>query len=181
MTIKPQIPAIAALALMPLLGGCMSAVNSSVQHSIAEARQELRTQPLSLHADGQPDAQISTRGELRIGDRPIALDAGQHEAVQAYRDTVVAVADAALEAGAKVSRDATRGMWREVLSGNEERFERRVEASADRLQRNLCPGLADIERVQSRLVGEVPEFAPYAEQMDDELRECRQERTGSNS
>jgi hypothetical protein len=173
MRILARLPALVLLAALPLLSGCLGGIQQEIDASIADARRELREEPLSLQAEGHPDAEITRAGELRIGDAPVALDADQQRAVLAYRDTVLAVADAGLDGGAKIAHGATGAMMLAVLTGNEDRMERRIEASANRLVRGLCPGIAGVRRVQEDLVRQVPQFAPYAERMDDDLDECR--------
>lgn len=165
--------AIALVALLPLLGGCMTVVRHQVSSSIAQARHELHVQPLTMRAEGHPNALIGLDGSLRIGVEPVALAPAQREALLAYRQVVVRVADAGLASGDEMTREATRGMWTAMFSGDDEAFEQRVEARTATMERELCAGVADIRRAELHLIELLPRFRPYAQQLDDAAGECR--------
>ena len=165
--------AAALVALLPLLGGCMTVVRHQVSSSIAHARHELHVQPLTMRAEGHPNALIGLDGSLRIGGEPVALAPAQREALLAYRQIVVAVADAGLASGDAMTREATRGMWKAMFSGDDEAFEQRVESQTASMERELCAGVAEIRRAELRLLDVLPRFKPYAQQLDDEAAGCQ--------
>lgn len=169
--------------LLPALlaaSGCIPGVRGEIDRSIAEARTQLHRDPLALQAEGRPDAAITPGGAFTVDGEPVAIDAGQRQALLDYRAAMIAYADTALdvtaeEAGPLATRATT---WALVglFTGSGEWADRRIEADSARLEervRQLCPELLRAWSAQAELESVLPEFAPYASLEQQDLIDCQ--------
>lgn len=191
---KPSDPAPAA---DPTGAAPGSFLGRQVDKAIDAAREELRAGNLSLgdgiavtvngtrFGSGQgrtnlPKAEITPRGELLVEDRAVAIDEGQRRLLLAYREQVLAIAEAGMDIGsrgAELAGKALGGVAGVVLGGEQaaRTFEATMEAEGERIEREamqLCTLLPELLQRQRRLAAAVPEFAPYARMDQDDVDRC---------
>lgn len=158
---------------------------SSAQQEIDEARLKLQTENLELdHADGQPSAAISPRGDLLIGDQAIDLTPRQRALLLEHRERVLAIANAGLDAaeqGVGLAGSAVGAVPWLIFGGEKaaKRFEQRIEAEAARIEAQalaICDRLPELLEGQQRLAAELPAFAPFASMTQDDIDDCAKDR-----
>lgn len=166
-----------------LLTGCLP--EADIEQSLADAHAEIdqaarliAEENMQLQADGQPDAEITPEGDLLIGGKAVALSAGQRTLLAAHRSQLVGIATEGVQIGRQGVDLAGRAMKSAlfaVLTGNEARFERKMEAEAAKIEASaikLCDRLPALLASQSAVSDAVPEFKPYARVEQSDIAEC---------
>lgn len=166
-----------------LLTGCLP--EADIEQSLADAHAEIdqaarliAEENMQLQADGQPDAEITPEGDLLIGGKAVALSAGQRTLLAAHRRQLVGIATEGVQIGRQGVDLAGRAMKSAlfaVLTGNEARFERKMEAEAAKIEASaitLCDRLPALLASQSAVSDAVPEFKPYARVEQSDIAEC---------
>ncbi|GAB2999935.1 hypothetical protein GCM10010960_01380 [Arenimonas maotaiensis] len=166
-----------------LLTGCLP--EADIEQSLADAHAEIdqaarliAEENMQLQADGQPDAEITPEGDLLIGGKAVALSAGQRTLLAAHRNQLVGIATEGVQIGRQGVDLAGRAMKSAlfaVLTGNEARFERKMEAEAAKIEASaitLCDRLPALLASQSAVSDAVPEFKPYARVEQSDIAEC---------
>ena len=170
-----------------------------VQLDLAAARAELETGNLELGQDLRPGsrgrdedrpdtlprAEITPAGDLLVGGRAVAVDAGQRRELLAYRHQVIDIAIAGIELGersANAAFDAVdQGLFRLMFSAMtgslERRMEKTIRESVEPGVRRICLSLPALYDAQQRLADSVPEFGPYATMQADDVDDCMDEVT----
>lgn len=150
-----------------------AADGGAIDTAIAEARRKLDTENLRLTREGNgPDAEITPTGDLLIGGESIALDAGQREATLAFRRAVHAVAESGMamgKEGVEFAGQAISAVVAGLIAGGADAASANVEAEAGRMAAAglaLCDQVKGLQAAQLRLKTVVPEFAPYANDID---------------
>lgn len=158
---------------------CMSGINREIDDSITQARLELHSEPLTLHAKGRPDAIITPQGKLAIAGKIVPTNPAQSIAVQKYRTAMIAYGDAALdlsakEAGPLARRSVARALWG-TLTGTSDRAGRLIDEDSTRFEeqvQHLCPQLEKAWSAQQSLSAALPGFKPYADLAQKENDQC---------
>lgn len=147
-----------------------TAEGGAMAEAFAEAREKLRTENLPLgHRDGLPKAELSPQGDLLIEGNAVPLTEAQREAALAYRNEVLAVAEAGMvmgEKGADIAGDALALAARGLFGGDTSEAEKAIEAKGKAMEddaQRLCDRIGGLEAAQERLAALVPEFKPYAD------------------
>ena len=166
-----------------LLTGCLP--EADIEQSLADAHAEIdqaarliAEENMQLQADGEPDAEITPEGDLLIGGKAVALSAGQRTLLAAHRNQLVGIATEGVQIGRQGVDLAGRAMKSAlfaVLTGNEARFERKMEAEAAKIEASaitLCDRLPALLASQSAVSDAVPEFKPYARVEQSDIAEC---------
>lgn len=166
-----------------LLTGCLP--EADIEQSLADAHAEIdqaarliAEENMQLQADGQPDAEITPEGDLLIGGKAVALSAGQRTLLAAHRNQLVGIATEGVQIGRQgvdLAGKAMKSALFAVLTGNEARFERKMEAEAAKIEASaitLCDRLPALLASQSAVSDAVPEFKPYARVEQSDIAEC---------
>ncbi len=166
-----------------LLTGCLP--EADIEQSLADAHAEIdqaarliAEENMQLQADGQPDAEITPEGDLLIGGKAVALSAGQRTLLAAHRSQLVGIATEGVQIGRQgvdLAGKAMKSALFAVLTGNEARFERKMEAEAAKIEASaitLCDRLPALLASQSAVSDAVPEFKPYARVEQSDIAEC---------
>ncbi len=166
-----------------LLTGCLP--EAEIEQSLAEANAEIdqaarliAEENMQLQADGKPDAEITPAGDLLIGGKAVALSAGQRALLAEHRTQLVGIATEGVQIGRQgvdLAGKAMKSALFAVLTGNEARFERKVEAEAAKIEASalkLCDRLPALLASQSAVSDAVPEFKPYARVEQSDIAEC---------
>lgn len=166
-----------------LLTGCLP--EADIEQSLADAHAEIdqaarliAEENMQLQADGQPDAEITPEGDLLIGGKAVALSAGQRTLLAAHRSQLVGIATEGVQIGRQgvdLAGKAMKSALFAVLTGNEARFERKMEAEAAKIEASaitLCDRLPALLASQNAVSDAVPEFKPYARVEQSDIAEC---------
>lgn len=165
-------------ALVLALGAtaCGEKVEDVMRKAVAEARESLYEEPIDLSREGvDGTAELTPDGDLLIDGEPVAMNAAQREAALVYREKVLAVAEAGLtvgEEGAALGGEAMAIALGSMLGGDDvdsEEVERKIKAEAGKVKAaamELCRYVLELETEQARFMEIVPEFAPYAKEID---------------
>lgn len=166
-----------------LLTGCLP--EADIEQSLADADAEIdqaarliAEENMQLQADGQPDAEITPEGDLLIGGKAVALSAGQRTLLAAHRSQLVGIATEGVQIGRQgvdLAGKAMKSALFAVLTGNEARFERKMEAEAAKIEASaitLCDRLPALLASQNAVSDAVPEFKPYARVEQSDIAEC---------
>jgi len=149
-----------------------------VREATDKARQEMQSGNYTLHANGQPDAQITAEGELLIDGKRVDTTAAQQTQLLQYRQQIQAVALAGMDvgvAGANLGARAAGEALKGVFSGNTDGMEARINAEADRLKaqaQQICTQMPALLATQQALAASLPAFAPYAKMDQTDVDEC---------
>ena len=179
-------PTIALLLSTLLLTACMP--QADIERSLAEANAEIdhaarliAEENMQLQAEGRPDAEITPAGDLLIDGKAVAVSAEQRALLVSHRTQLAAIATEGVQIGRQgvdLAGKAMKSALFAVLTGNGERFERRMEAEAAKIEasaRVLCERLPALLASQNALADAVPEFKPYAKMTQDDVGQCAQE------
>jgi hypothetical protein len=156
-----------------------SRVEGQVQRGLDEARGRLATEPMELHADGEPDAEIDPDGTFRVDGKVVATTPEQRALLQAYHGELVGIAEAGIAIGgqaAALAGTAVKEAIRGIFSGNPDDVEKRVEVEARKIEvdaERICLRVAALKQAQDRAAAAIPEFAPYATMTNSDVEECR--------
>lgn len=150
------------------------------QAAADQARATRATRDFTLSARGQPRAQITPQGQLRIDGHDVVMTAAQRTQLLAYRRQLEAIAVAGLEigaSGADLGAQAAVEALKGVLSGTADSGTARIGARADQLRAQadaLCARLPALLSTQQALAASLPAFAPYASLDASTLDDCGQ-------
>lgn len=156
-------------------------VESNVETAMDEARRELATGNISLDASGQPDAEITPKGDLLIDGKAVPVTAAQRALLVDYRAQLVGVAAAGMDVGKQGAKLAARAVGeavRGIFSGKPDDVEKRVEAQAEPIRQaalKLCDRLPGLYQAQQSLAASLPAFKPYAKMDLDDVEDCRKD------
>ena len=189
----PEPPAPPAPPSAPDASGAQTAIGRTVEKAINEAREELRTENISIsngpniningreirRASDQPKAEITPQGDLLIEGKAVEIDAAQRKLLLDYREHILAVAEAGMAMGIKGADLAGKAISETIgglFSGNTGQVEQRIEAEAEKLEaeaKQLCAQLPPMLELQQQLSASLPAFKPYAtmtrEDIDDSM------------
>jgi hypothetical protein len=177
-------------------------IGRQVEKAITEARQELRTQNISIndgfnlnvngkqvHSSdaGLPKAEITPQGDLLIDGKAVALDAGQRERLLAYRGHLIGIAEAGMAIGAQgadIAGEALAGVAGAIFGGKEgeQAFEQRMEAQGKKIEAEavkLCTLLPGLLASQQSLAASLPAFKPYARMTQQDIDDCGKDTKGN--
>lgn len=122
---------------------------------------------LVAHASGQPNAYITTDGNLRIGDRAIDTTPQQRALLKNYYGESRALVDAGVavgKAGAELGIHAIGDTISGLLSGKSDQAQQGIETQAnaiDATAQKLCASLNQLRDTQQAIAAQLPAFTPY--------------------
>ncbi len=134
---------------------------------------------IAVHAPNRPDADISAAGDLSIAGKSIPASPTQHDLLKHYYATALALRDHGIatgEAGAAVAGKALSSVAAGLASGNTDKIDAEVNASAAKVTAKaalICNDLADIRSIQQTLATQLEVLRPYALIKADEADRCR--------
>lgn len=154
------------------LGGCNSH-QVSIDDDITLAGDHV-----ALHVSGRPDAEISAAGDLSIGSTPVSVTPAQRELLKSYYSDTLAVRDHGIAtgvAGANVAGTALSSVAKGLASGNTDKIDAEVNASAAKVEAqaaNICADLQRIHATQETLSAQLEAFRPYASVAANQVDDC---------
>jgi hypothetical protein len=157
----------AAVLLAAFSTAPAAAVSIHIDTDIDGAEIEIEDDDVLVVVDGA-EARISPAGELFVDGRRVRVGERDQRDLVRYNSGMHWVEDHAIDLGlqgAGLAVSALGEAFAAVLTGDEKRAERRIEARADQLEndaRELCDELRRIERIQNRLAANVTHFRPFA-------------------
>ena len=191
---------IAALLPFAAHAGPRSDISADLADARREVRAELAQERIRLEHDNlslgdtlhfgrqnhsrsdakQPRGEITPAGDLLIDGKAVAIDAGQRRQLLDYRNRVIDLAHAGIDAGEKAALlaiDATDvSLFHLIVGGLTGSLERRVESTVQReLQPailQICHRLPQLRESQQSLAASVPAFRPYATLRSDDVANC---------
>lgn len=155
------------------VGGCSGSHQVSIDDDIT-----LSGDHVSLHVSGRPDAEISAAGDLSIGSTAVSVTPAQRELLKSYYNDAVAVRDHGIAtglAGANVAGTALSSVAKGLASGNTDKIDAEVNASADKVEAqaaNICADLQRIHVTQDALSAQLEAFRPYATVAASRVDDC---------
>lgn len=167
-----------AVALTVALAGtaCGERADDVMQKAFSETRKEIHEESITLSQEGVAgEAELTPEGDLLIDGEPVPMDARQREAALAYRGRLLSLADAGLvvgQQGAVLGGKAAALAVGALFGGGDvdvEERKRKIEAEAEKIEaaaQALCQDARTLEVEQARFAQLVPEFAPYAREID---------------
>ncbi|MCU0756525.1 MAG: hypothetical protein MUE46_15620 [Xanthomonadales bacterium] len=145
----------------------VSQAGDKVNQALDEARQKLKTENLSIGGGEQlPKAEVTPTGDLLINGVALPMSEAQRTAMLAYREQLLALADAGMNMGAEGAQLAGQAVSQVtgLLDGKVEDAKAKFEAEAQRMAAaglKLCEQAQGLETAQKQLAALIPEFAPY--------------------
>lgn len=142
-------------------------VGDTVNQALGQAREKLQNENLTLGGGNRlPTAEVTPQGELLVNGVVVPLSEEQRSAMLAYREQLMALADAGLNLGAGGAQLAGQAVSQVagLLDGNVEEARTKLEAEAQRMAGaglKLCEQVQGLEAAQQQLAALIPEFAPY--------------------
>lgn len=176
-------------------------IGRQVEKAITEARQELRTQNISIsdgfninvngheikRNEGLPKAEITPQGDLLVEGKAVAVTPAQRQQLLAYRGQIIGIAEAGMAIGvqgADLAGEALSGAVGAIFGGkdSEKEFEQRMEAQGEKIEAEamkLCAYLPAMLSSQQALAASLPAFKPYANMTREDIEDCGKK--GKNS
>ena len=139
----------------------------------------IHTDYIAVHAPGRADADITAAGDLSIADHSVAVTTAERELLKHYYATALTLRDHGIatgEAGAAVAGQAIRSVASGLASGDTDKIDAEVNASAAKVEAKaalICDDLAEIQSTQQTLASQLEAFRPYALIKADEADKCR--------
>ena len=163
-----------AIVFSVVLAGC----NPGTHVSTDRGNVSSNGKSIKLHADGHPDAKISTTGELTIDGKPVAVNAAQRALLQSYHTQLNAMTSDGIEIGkqgATLAGTAISEAIKGAIKGDGEQVDARIEAEARKIEQQamqLCKRLGIVKASQDALAAQLPVFKPYATIEVSDLDDC---------
>ena len=218
MTTTCRLALVACLAVVPALAACSTdskpapasdsaaaadeprtALGRTVANALEEARQEMKTENISVSGDMDiqvgdthinhdqprdaegnplPKAEISPEGDLLIDGKAVAVTPEQRTMLLDYRSHILDVVSTGMTLGAKgadLGMEAAGGAIKSIFTGEMEAFEQRIEAQAAAIETEalkICDRLPAMLASQQALAASLPEFRPYATMTEADIDDC---------
>ena len=159
-------------------GSEATALGRTVREATDKARREMAEGDLKVSNDGQPVAEITRDGRLRIDGREVQTTPAQRTQLLAYREQVHGIALAGMDvgvAGANLGAQAAGEAIKGIFSGKTEEIESRITAEADKLKAEadkICQRMPGLLAAQRELATSLPAFAPYATMDQSDIDDC---------
>jgi hypothetical protein len=149
---------------------------ASAPATAASIHMDFDTDGGELRTDGEAvvietddgEARITPAGALAVDGRRVQVGERAQRDLVRYNALVHSLEDTAMEMGLEgvgLAAFAVAEAFGAVITGDENRAERRVEGRAEELKeaaRELCDDMRRLERIQNRLASDLPAFRPFA-------------------
>lgn len=178
-----HLSSMSALALCCLLAGCgdhsddhsitvvhsngrITVINSDVG-GFSHGDIHLGHGDVTVHTSGAPDAIISANGDLRIEQRPVAVDAAQRELLKSYYGSAMMILTDGIatgKAGAAVGEEAAKSVLTRLASGSPDKIQQDIDAKVKPLKAaalKICDDVGNVKSSQDQLAATLPAFKPY--------------------
>lgn len=175
-------------------GAPQTALGRTVEKAMAEARQKLASENISLnrkdggmhigrHGVGSDDpnlprAEITPQGDFLLDGKTIAIDDAQRKLLLDYRGHVIEIASIGMSLGTKgadLGMRAAGEAMKGIFTGNTEQIGKNIEAEAEKLKaeaQGICRQLTPLLAAQDALAASLPEFKPYARMEQSDIDDC---------
>ena len=151
------------LLLAPALAGC-----SNHGHSPSGQYVSFAGNALVVKTPARPDAQISTEGDLRIGDSAVAVNPTQRALLKRYYSEVLTIRDDGIATGnqgAALGVHAIGTAFGNLVAGTPDKIDQDIDARSKTLEaaaQRLCSDLGQVKATQDEIAAQLPAFRPYA-------------------
>lgn len=121
-----------------------------------------------LHAKGQPNARISSAGDLRVGGKPVAVTQAQRQLLQRYYQQAHGVMDSGAAMGKQGIRMAQSGIddaIASIFSKDSSAADKQMDAQSEKIEASanaLCTQVNALDATEKDIAANVPAFKPYA-------------------
>ena len=167
-TLRPTaIPLAAAALLLALALPSPASAGIHIDADTGDGEIEIEGDEVFVEAAGG-EARITPAGELFVDGRRVRVGERDQRDLVRYNEGMRHLEELAVDVGlqgAGLAVSALGEAFAAVLTGDEQRAERRIEARAGELEADaleLCDELRRLERIQDRLAANVPAFRPFA-------------------
>ena len=171
-----------SLVLLSACSGKDKAPDAGEGDGVAVSR-ALWGQNLTLNATGQPQAEISAKGDFIVGGKKVEVSDTQRTLLVAYHRELGGIADAGIatgKEGAKLAGKAVGAAVKGIFSGNPDQIDKQIEAEAKKVEAEamkICDRLPGLYKAQQDLAAALPAFQPYASMDEGDAEDCRTSHT----
>lgn len=160
----------------------LTVINSNVD-GLSHGSIHLGNGDVTIRANDAPDAVITANGDLRIDQRPIAVDAPQRELLKSYyggATTILTDGIATGKAGAAVGEEAAKSVLTRLASGNPDKIQQDIDTKVKPLKEaalKICDDLGNVKHSQDQLAAALPAFKPYGNVVSvDDVEDCKKDK-----
>lgn len=183
--------------------GAQTAIGRKVEQAMAEARQKLATENITLngkdggmligrhtigsHDPNLPKAEITPQGDFLVDGKSVAVNDAQRRLLLDYRGHIIDIAGTGMSIGAKgadlgmrAAGEAVKG----IFTGNADQVGQKIEAEAEKLKVEamaICTELKPLLATQDALAASLPEFKPYAKMEQADIDDCMKDGDNNNN
>ena len=164
------------LLLLPVVGGCTSTSGDGYTtgsdafgtHINGNMHLDFDNDGLVVKAGGRPDAHVGANGDLRIGDKAVAVTPAQRALLVRYYGEAVNVRDDGIaigKAGAALGVKAVSNVVESLFSDDHHGNDAGMKANSDKIDvaaQKMCDDMLRIRSTQGEIASQLPAFAPYA-------------------
>ena len=164
----------AVLATTALIAGCHK--HTHVQTGAGGI--EFDDSGLALHADGAPEAHLTSDGTFTIGNSPVEVTAEQRAALVGFYGAAHGIIEHGIatgKAGAAVGVAAASEVLDGLAKGDTSQIGAKVEAKADAVRQaasKICDDLAAVRQAQVAAATALAAFKPYGTVSEADISDC---------
>jgi hypothetical protein len=166
------------LSTILLTAACLTGCHDHGSHDSITSYLSLHDGSVAVHAPGRPDAEIAATGDLTIAGTNVSVTGEQRDLLKHYYATAAAIRDHGIatgRAGAATGLTAIRSVASGLASGNPDKIDAEVTASANKIDASaalVCNDLAELRSTQENLARQLEAFRPYALIKVGEVENC---------
>lgn len=139
----------------------------------------LKGDVVTLHVKDDPDAQVSSAGDLKVGDKTIVTTPAQrgllvlyYQGIADVHDTGVAMGKAGIGMGKKAVEDKLSGKTKADTDKDAENGGDEMKVLAQK----ICQDQVNMKTVQNQLAAQLSDFKPYSHIFtDDNTSDCKKD------
>lgn len=162
--------------------GHLTVINSNID-GLSHGSIHLGNGDVTIRASDAPDAVITANGDLRIDQRPIAVDATQRDMLKSYYGSATMILTNGIatgKAGAAVGEEAAKSVLTRLASGNPDKIQQDIDAKVKPLKEaalKICGDLGDVKHSQDQLAATLPAFKPYGNVVSvGDVEDCKKDK-----
>lgn len=135
-----------------------------------------------VRAHGAPDAIIDASGDLRIDQKPVAVDAASRGLLKTYYDNALTIRTDAIatgKAGMAVGEQAAKSVLTRLASGHPDQIQHDIDSKTKLVKEaaaKICQDLRTTKLSQDQLATNLSAFKPYGTVVgDNDINECEKD------
>lgn len=160
------IPVAASLFLTATLAACSPGINTPGQRITFDSA------GMVVHARGEPNAHVSAKGDLSIGDKPVAVTPAQRKLLQQYYQQASGAMGSGVAMGKQGVAMAESGLhdaFASIFHHDSDAAEKKMDAQSQKIEASadaLCVQIKTLGETQAAVASALPAFKPYAVSAD---------------